>query len=80
MSPQDTVRSILASKGAHVWSIGPDATVYEAIVIMAEREIGSMPVIDNSGELVGLISESAITPGKSSCKGDRRAKPPSPTS
>ena len=57
MSPQDTVRSILASKGAHVWSIGPVATVYEAIEIMAEREIGSMPVIDDSGDLVGLISE-----------------------
>ena len=50
MSPQDTVRSVLACKGGTVWSIGPHATVYEAIEIMAEREIGSMPVIDNSGD------------------------------
>lgn len=57
MSPQDTVRSVLASKGGNVWSIGPDATVYEAIELMAEREIGSMPVIDGSGDLIGLISE-----------------------
>jgi CBS domain-containing protein len=57
MSPQDTIAAILTRKGAEVWSIGPDATVYDAIEQMADREIGCMPVVDASGALLGMISE-----------------------
>ena len=57
MSPQDTIRSVLEYKGGQIWSISPDATVYDALEKMAEREIGCMPVLDASGALAGLISE-----------------------
>jgi CBS domain-containing protein len=57
MSPQDNIQCVLDYKGGQIWSIGPDATVYEAIERMAEREIGCMPVLDEAGGLLGLISE-----------------------
>jgi signal-transduction protein with cAMP-binding, CBS, and nucleotidyltransferase domain len=57
MSPQDSIRSVLEFKGGQIWSIHPDATVYEALERMAEKEIGCMPVLDESGKLAGLISE-----------------------
>lgn len=52
----DTVDSILKQKKPVVWSISPEATVYEALAIMAEKEIGSLLVMLN-GRLAGLISE-----------------------
>lgn len=51
-----TVREILNNKGNEVWSISPEATVYEALKLMAEKEIGAMPVLEN-GNLTGIISE-----------------------
>jgi CBS domain-containing protein len=56
MELHDTVESILKQKNPVVWSVSPEATVYEALVIMAEKEIGSLLVMSN-GRLVGLISE-----------------------
>ncbi len=51
-----TVRQLLDSKEGQVWSIGPDASVYEALVLMAEKQIGALPVMDDTG-MIGLISE-----------------------
>ena len=51
-----TVLDILKSKGNVVWSISPDAPVFEALRLMAEREIGALPVIED-GKLSGIISE-----------------------
>jgi len=52
----DTVGSILRDKGHHVWSVSPDASVYQAIGLMADKGIGALVVI--AGEtLVGIISE-----------------------
>jgi CBS domain-containing protein len=56
MEVLDRVSAVLKQKGAEVWSIAPDATVYEALGVMADKEIGALLVID-SGELVGLFSE-----------------------
>jgi CBS domain-containing protein len=51
-----TVRDILEAKGRQVWSIEPGATVFDALQLMAEKEIGALIVID--GELlVGVVSE-----------------------
>jgi CBS domain-containing protein len=51
------VRSILAHKKASaVWSIGPDAMVFNAIQLMDERNVGALPVLDNKA-LVGIVSE-----------------------
>jgi CBS domain-containing protein len=51
-----TVGDILDAKGSEIYSISPDATVYEALSRMAEKNVGSMLVFEGS-DLVGLISE-----------------------
>jgi len=48
--------SILASKGRHVLSIAPTATVFEALELMADRDVGALAVVDH-GALVGIFSE-----------------------
>jgi CBS domain-containing protein len=50
------VRGLLQTKGQAVWSIGPDATVYQALELLAEKNVGALLVRD-AGELVGIISE-----------------------
>ena len=52
----ETIRSILETKGSQVWSLTPDATVYDAIALMAEKGIGALPVV-SEGRLVGILSE-----------------------
>jgi CBS domain-containing protein len=65
------IASILAQKKDQpVWSIDPEATVFEAIELMAQKNVGALPVLDN-GHLVGIISErdytrKVILKGKSS--------------
>jgi len=50
------IQELLDHKGSRVWSIHPDASVYEALVLLAEHQIGVLLVIDDTGP-VGLISE-----------------------
>jgi CBS domain-containing protein len=52
----DTVSSVLRRKDRKVISIDPDASVYEAISLMAENSIGALVVVSN-GMLVGILSE-----------------------
>jgi len=55
------VSSILAHKKAStVWSIGPNAMVFDAIRLMDEKNVGALPVLD-SGTLVGIVSERDYT-------------------
>ena len=51
-----TVRDLLKSKGSEVLSVRPKATVYEALQLMAERNVGALLVFD-SAKLVGIFSE-----------------------
>ena len=51
-----TAKTLLEHKGSDVWSIGPEATVLEAIRLMAGRRIGALPVLE-AGRLIGIISE-----------------------
>jgi len=51
---------ILHHKGAAVWSVPLNATVYDAIGILAEKNIGALPVVDG-GRLVGIFSERDYT-------------------
>lgn len=51
-----TVRQLLQSKGSQVHSISPDAKVFEALRLMAEKEVGALAVVDG-GRLAGMISE-----------------------
>jgi CBS domain-containing protein len=51
-----TVGQMLEGKGSDVWSVGPEATVFEALRLMADRNVGA--VLVRSGEqLVGILSE-----------------------
>lgn len=52
----DTAESLLKSKGHEIWSVHPDASVYDALVMMADKEAGALLVMEND-ELVGVISE-----------------------
>jgi CBS domain-containing protein len=51
-----TIGSILNRKGTTVWSVSPTNTVFEAISMMAEKNIGALPVLEGD-RLVGMISE-----------------------
>ena len=51
-----TVRDILKVKGADVWCVEPDATVFAALQRMAEKQVGAL-VVTEGAQIVGLISE-----------------------
>jgi CBS domain-containing protein len=52
-----TVKQILNTKGYDFFSINPDSTVFEALGIMADKNIGALMVIDGDGKLIGMFSE-----------------------
>ncbi len=65
-----TVKQLLDQKGYQVWSIAPDDTVFDALKLMAEKNIGALVVIED-GKMVGILSErdyarKVILEGKSS--------------
>ncbi|MBV8212389.1 MAG: CBS domain-containing protein [Verrucomicrobia bacterium] len=65
-----TISGILERKGSTVWSIAPAATVFDAIALMADKNIGALPVIEKN-RLIGIVSErdytrKVILKGKSS--------------
>jgi len=51
-----TIQAILAGKGHEVATIGPDATLSEAVARLGEKRIGALPVVEND-QVVGIISE-----------------------
>jgi CBS domain-containing protein len=51
-----TVKQVLDRKGHQVLSISPDATIFEALKYMAEKNVGALMVIEND-QLVGIFSE-----------------------
>lgn len=64
------IKSVLAQKNAEVWSIAPDASVYQAIEMMAAKSVGALLVMQH-GKLNGIVSErdyarKVILQGKSS--------------
>ena len=65
-----TVNHILQWKGTDVWSVSPGTTVYEALSLMAQKNIGALTVLDGA-TLAGIFSErdyarKVILKGKSS--------------
>ena len=67
---QTTVRQLISRKGNAIWATQPDATVFEALKLMAEKAIGSLLVFEEN-QLTGIFSErdyarKVILKGKSS--------------
>ncbi len=65
-----TIRQILKVKGRKTWTISPAASVFDALQVMAEKDIGALLVVDGK-TLVGVFSErdyarKVILHGKSS--------------
>ena len=50
------LKEILTAKGSEIWSIEPDQSVYDAIKLLAEKEIGAIAVTEGD-RLVGIVSE-----------------------
>ena len=70
MNLVDSLRLVLKQKGQDIWYVSPDACVYDAIEIMAEKYVGALLVV-SEGNLVGVVSErdyarKVILQGKSS--------------
>ena len=65
-----SLKQLIAAKGGNVWSIQPDATVLEALKLMAQKDVGALLVMDGT-RLAGIMSErdyarKVILQGKSS--------------
>jgi CBS domain-containing protein len=56
MELREPLQRILRNKGSQVYSIAPDATVYEALEKLAEKDIGALVVLQGA-DLVGVFSE-----------------------
>lgn len=66
----DSIGAVLKRKSGGIWSLGPEATVYEAIEMMAAKGVGALLVLAE-GKVTGVISErdyarKVILKGKSS--------------
>jgi CBS domain-containing protein len=55
-----TIERLLEVKGYDIWSIRPDASVYDAVKLMADKKAGALLVLE-SGKLVGIVSERDCT-------------------
>jgi len=51
------VSDILRIKSKQMWTILPESTVFEALKLMAEKEIGALMVVDKKGKVAGIITE-----------------------
>ena len=52
----ETIFSILERKNKDIWTIDPEATVYDAIALMADKSIGALLIL-SEGKLIGVLSE-----------------------
>ena len=55
---------LLETNGRQLISIGPDASVREALYLLVMHKIGSLPVLDSSGNLVGIFTERDVLLGE----------------
>ena len=57
------VNNVLGAKEQRLISIAPEASVKEALALFVEHNIGSLPVVDASGKLVGIFTERDVLHG-----------------
>jgi len=60
MTTSGTIGTILHHKGAKAWTISPGATVFDAIQLLAQKNIGALPVMEED-KLIGMFSERDYT-------------------
>jgi len=60
MNPVGTIGEILSHKGAAAWTVSPSTMVFDAIQLMAEKNVGAL-LVTEGGKLVGIISERDYT-------------------
>ena len=60
MNVTGTIDAILNQKSGDIWSVAPDATVYDAVLTMANKNVGALVVMEGD-KLVGIISERDYT-------------------
>lgn len=53
----ESVKDILKHKGNQVWAVNPDTKVFDALKLMAEKNIGAVMVVDKEEKLKGIFSE-----------------------
>lgn len=56
MEGTTTAGQLLRTKGGDIWSVSKDASVYDALALMAQHDVGALPVLED-GDLVGIVSE-----------------------
>jgi CBS domain-containing protein len=64
---------LLKNRTKQIWTIRPEASVFDALKLMAEKEIGALMVIDKKDKVVGIVTErdyarKIILKGKTSVK------------
>lgn len=52
-----TAKEMLKNKSKEIWSVTPDNSVFEALKLMGEKEIGALMVMDENSKVYGIISE-----------------------
>lgn len=60
MKTSHPISSILHGKQSALWTVAPEATVFDAIKLMAEKNIGALPVL-SGGRLRGIFTERDYT-------------------
>ena len=60
MNPNGTISEILSNKGTAVWTVSPEMMVFDAIQMMADKNIGAL-LVTEAEKLVGIISERDYT-------------------
>ena len=60
MDVSGNISAILTQKSGEIFSVSPEATVFDAIKIMDEKNVGALPVMDGEN-LVGMVSERDYT-------------------
>lgn len=60
MNPNATISELLSSKDRSIWTVSPDTMVFDAIHLMADKNIGALLVTEGE-KLVGIITERDYT-------------------
>lgn len=74
MDVSGTIDAILGQKGSEIFAISPETNVYQAIELMAQKNVGALVVVEN-GMLIGLFSERDYT-RKITLRGKRSRETP----